>query len=100
MLAEETGLGAKRRARRTQPGETRPDWDDVKVEIMAECLWLKAAQHPMKFATRLARTGDQPLVEESPRDDFWGAIPVDDEVLEGQNILGLLLMDLRSQLSL
>jgi len=40
-------------------------------------------------------TGDRPIVEESRRDDFWGAKPVDECTLVGMNVLGRLLMELR-----
>jgi len=34
------------------------------------------------------------IVEHSERDSFWGAKKVNDETLNGQNILGKLLMEL------
>jgi predicted NAD-dependent protein-ADP-ribosyltransferase YbiA (DUF1768 family) len=64
---------------------------------MESCLRLKAAQHPKTFGRLLASTGDQVLVEESTRDSWWGAIPVNDVELEGRNVLGLLLMEIRKE---
>lgn len=96
VLAEPTPLGAKKRARRAQPAETRDDWDHMKASIMATCLRLKAEQH-VRFRKLLQSTGDQVLIEESTRDDWWGAIPVNDTELEGRNVLGLLLMELRDE---
>ena len=98
VLAEPTPLGAKKRARRALAGEIREDWDDVKSSIMANCLRLKAEQH-VAFRRLLQSTGDLILVEESSRDDWWGAIPVSDTELEGRNMLGLLLMELRIEFS-
>lgn len=98
VLAESTPLGAKKRARRAQPGEIRDDWDEVKASIMASCLRLKAEQH-VRFRELLQATGDHVLIEESARDAWWGAIPVNDTELEGRNVLGLLLMDLRTELT-
>ena len=46
---------------------------------------------------RLA-TGEQSIVEDSRKDDYWGAKMVDDETLCGQNVLGRLLMELREKL--
>jgi predicted NAD-dependent protein-ADP-ribosyltransferase YbiA (DUF1768 family) len=46
VLAEPSPLGAKKRARRAQPGEVRSDWDEVKTSVMMRCLQLKAEQHP------------------------------------------------------
>jgi len=97
VIAEPTPLGAKQRARRAQPGEVRDDWDDVKVSIMATCLRLKAEQHVTTCGKLLESTGDHDLVEESSRDNWWGAIPVTDTELEGRNVLGLLLMELRGE---
>ena len=45
----------------------------------------------------LESTGDRPIVEESRRDDFWGAKPTGDHLLVGMNILGRLLMELRDK---
>lgn len=39
-----------------------------------------------------------PIVEESYRDQFWGAKPIDGETLVGMNILGRLLVELRERL--
>jgi type I restriction enzyme S subunit len=44
------------------------------------------------------RTGERPIVEESRKDDFWGAKVVDNgDTLVGINVLGRLLMELREQ---
>lgn len=67
---------------------------------MRWCLLLKLAQNWQEFGTLLRSTGALPLVEESARDDFWGAKPVesDSNILIGRNVLGRLLMDLREKL--
>lgn len=45
-------------------------------------------------------TRDRPIVEQSRKDDYWGAKVIDEvgETLVGQNILGRLLMELREVL--
>lgn len=78
-------------------GDSRPDWDMVRVGIMRWCLQVKLAQNYDKFSQLLLETGDKPIVEHSRRDDFWGAKPVDDETLTGVNALGRLLMELRGR---
>jgi type I restriction enzyme S subunit len=75
--------------------DSRPDWDRVRVKVMRWCLRVKLAQNWAKFSELLLRTGDRPIVEESRRDDFWGAKPVDEQTLVGMNVLGRLLMELR-----
>jgi hypothetical protein len=78
--------------------ESRPDWDEVRVEIMRWCLRVKLAQHWEKFSALLLSTGHMPIVEESYRDPFWGARPTTPETLVGTNMLGQLLTELRDQL--
>lgn len=75
--------------------DSRPDWDRVRTKIMRWCLRLKLAQNYPAFSELLLSTGDQPIVEQSRKDDFWGAKPVDGDGLIGCNILGRLLMELR-----
>ena len=78
--------------------DTRSDWDKVRVNIMRWCLRVKLAQNWQKFSALLLSTGDQSIVEDSPKDDFWGAMSSDDETLVGKNVLGRLLMELREEL--
>lgn len=77
--------------------DTRPDWDRVRVKIMRWCLRVKLAQNYSTFARLLRSTGEHPIVEESRKDDFWGAMPIDAGVLVGMNVLGRLLMELRQE---
>lgn len=77
---------------------SRPDWDQVQVKIMRWCLRVKLAQNWSEFSSLLLETGDLPIVEESRRDQFWGAKPNDDETLIGMNVLGRLLMELRDEI--
>jgi type I restriction enzyme S subunit len=74
---------------------SRTDWDRVRVKVMRWCLRVKLAQNWEKFSELLLRTGERPIVEESRKDDFWGAKPVDERTLVGMNVLGRLLMELR-----
>ena len=71
----------------------REDWDDVKISIMEELLRLKIEQNPY-VKKKLLQTGDYMIVEDSPKDDFWGWGPN----RNGQNNLGKLWMKLRKEL--
>ncbi len=71
----------------------RPDWDDVKVDIMRDILRAKATQHEY-VRRKLLATGERELVENSWRDDFWGWGPNRD----GKNMLGKLWMEIRAEL--
>lgn len=78
--------------------DSRPDWDQVRVRIMRWCLRMKLANNWITFSELLLRTGERPIVEESRKDDFWGAKVIDDgNTLVGMNVLGRLLMELREQ---
>ena len=78
-------------------GLTREDWDQVRVPIMDWCLRIKLNLHWDRFSAVLSDTGDLSIVEESHKDRFWGAVPLrgNPEILEGENMLGKLLMRLR-----
>lgn len=76
---------------------TRADWNVVRVNIMRWCLRVKLAQNWHKFGFLLGETGNSPIVEESKKDDFWGAKATNDNVLVGYNVLGRLLMELRDE---
>lgn len=71
----------------------RPDWDDIKVNVMSCILQAKADQHEY-VRRKLLETGDRVLIEDSWRDDFWGWGPNRD----GQNMLGKLWMEIRAEL--
>lgn len=77
---------------------SRDDWNRVRIRIMRWCLHVKLAQNPQKFGDLLLSTIDRPIVEQSRRDAFWGAKPIDAETLLGLNVLGRLLMELREEI--
>lgn len=79
-------------------GNSRPDWDAVRVEVMRWVLRVKLSQNWEVFGRLLLSTEQRPIVEESARDTFWGAKPTGVHILLGQNVLGRLLMELRSSL--
>ena len=74
---------------------TRTDWEQIRVRVMRWCLRVKLAQNWHTFSQLLLETTDRPIVEQSWRDDFWGAQPTDEHLLVGTNGLGRLLMGLR-----
>ena len=75
--------------------DSRADWEGVRVDIMRWCLRVKLAQNWCAFSELLLKTADRPIVEQSRKDDFWGAKPTDECTLVGMNVLGRLLMELR-----
>ena len=99
IIAQSSPMAAKMVSKPYRGEEDRPNWDNVRVEVMDWCLRVKLAQHWGRFSKLLLSTGDRPIVERSRRDDFWGAklSPDDTKTLVGQNVLGCLLEDLRTQ---
>lgn len=87
-----SGAAAKMRGKKVM---LRPDWEDVKVEIMEDVVRAKFSQHP-ELAAKLLETGDAPLLEGNDwHDTYWG---VDRKTLEGENHLGIILMKIRQEL--
>jgi len=98
ILFNKSPMGAKMVSKKYRKEYTRSDFEDVKVDIMYWCLRVKLACNPLHFGSLLESTEDKVIVEISRNDPFWGAQFSSDTsgVLVGQNILGKLLMELRS----
>jgi ribA/ribD-fused uncharacterized protein len=97
ILGEGSPMTAKMRSKPYR-NQSRPDWDGVRVKVMKWCLRVKLIYNWQKFSQLLLSTGNLPIVEDSRKDSYWGAMPQDDDTLNGQNVLGRLLMDLRIRL--
>jgi ribA/ribD-fused uncharacterized protein len=83
---------AKSFARQHQPA-WRPDWGVVKLPIMRTAVQAKFGQSGL-LTRELLATGEIRLEEASPWDAFWGTGPFG----TGENQLGQLLMELRTEL--
>jgi len=99
VLAERSAMTAKMKSKKYRQEHTRLDWEGIKVKLMRWCLRVKLAQNWERFGEILHSTGDRPIVEESRKDDFWGAKRSEDGKLVGRNVLGRLLMELRQELA-
>ena len=97
IISQKSPMTAKMKSKPHRK-DSRRDWDKVHVAVMRWSLRVKLAQNWQKFSELLLATEDRPIVEESRRDDFWGARLLEDGTLEGRNILGRLLMELREEL--
>lgn len=85
-----TGGKAKRKSRKIQ---LRSDWDKVKFDIMYKICSVKFNQNP-ELAQRLLETGEEELVEGNTWNDrIWGVCNG-----QGMNMLGKILMRIRSEL--
>ena len=73
---------------------SRKDWNDERIRIMRWCIYAKLICNWHTFGKLLDSTGDKVIVEDSFKDDFWGAI-WDGSQFVGTNALGRLLMQAR-----
>ena len=97
LLEQSSPMAAKMRSKPYRP-QSRSDWDKVRTKVMRWVLRVKLAQNFADFSRVLAETGDREIVEQSHRDRYWGAVPDEVGVLRGENVLGRLLMELRTAL--
>jgi ribA/ribD-fused uncharacterized protein len=67
----------------------RPDWEDIKDDVMYKALVAKFEQSEM-CRKILLESGDAIIHEDSPYDKYWGK--------KGQDMLGKLLMKVRDYL--
>lgn len=73
----------------------KEDWDEIKLEVMKECVTQKFSQEP--YRTKLLETGTQHIQEGNRwNDKFWGVCL---KTNKGENHLGRLIMDVRSALA-
>ncbi|AHX01037.1 hypothetical protein HL13_gp77 [Dinoroseobacter phage DFL12phi1] len=90
-----TGAQAKKQGRNVI---LRHDWDFVKLEIMELVLRAKFMTHP-DLAQKLKDTGSRDIIEFNTwGDTYWGQIKDSKGKLVGDNILGKLLMNIRSDI--
>jgi ribA/ribD-fused uncharacterized protein len=78
----------------------RADWEETRLDIMYDILKAKFTQNP-EIRQKLLDTGDTMLIEGNTWcDNFWGSCTCPDcKRKEKKNMLGKLLMRLRTELS-
>lgn len=77
----------------------RPDWEEVKFEVMLELVRLKF-QHNLDLAAKLLATGEAELIEGNLwHDNIWGKCCCEQcAETAGENLLGRILMQVRQEL--
>jgi ribA/ribD-fused uncharacterized protein len=86
-----TPVEAKRAGRKLK--SIRPDWDNIRLQIMEDIVRAKFTQHP-ELAAKLKATGNRELIEGNWwNDTFWGVCNG-----VGENNLGKILMKIRSKM--
>ncbi len=87
------GLNASEAKRLGRSVRLRPDWEQVKNDVMYEICYCKFSQNP-KLGKMLIDTGDAELIEGNTwGDQVWGVCNG-----KGENRLGKILMRVRSRL--
>jgi ribA/ribD-fused uncharacterized protein len=97
IASQRSPMTAKMKSKRFRD-RTRADWEQIRVRVMRWSLRVKLAQNQTTFGQLLLATGNKAIVEESSKDQFWGAKAENGDALTGFNVLGRLLMELREQL--
>ena len=86
MLAARLGRDRKQKLRK--------DWQSVKNNVMKKALMAKFSQHD-DLKILLLSTGEAKLIEHTENDAYWG----DGGDGKGKNYLGILLMQVREEIS-
>lgn len=73
----------------------RPDWEEVKDEVMKKAVLQKFLTHP-DIREILISTSPEEIIEETTSDYYWGCGTKG----TGKNMLGKILMEVRSTLEL
>ncbi|HEY9599124.1 MAG TPA: NADAR domain-containing protein [Cyanophyceae cyanobacterium] len=78
---------------RDRTRKLRPDWEEVKLQVMWQGVLTKFLKHT-DIQAILLDTGEELIVEDSPTDYYWGC----GQDQTGQNQLGKILMNVRKEI--
>jgi len=81
------------RISREHSDKRRRDWNKIQDKVMYEVVKAKFSQHEV-LKEKLLATGDSPIIQHSPDNDYWG----DGGDGSGKNKLGKILMRVRREL--
>jgi len=79
---------------KTNADKAPRDWHEIKVTVMEDIVRHKLKQNPYVMH-KLIQTGNRIIVEDSPKDSFWGWGPK----RNGRNELGKIWMKLRDEIN-
>ena len=85
--------------------KSREDWDEVRVEIMKWVLRVKLACNYKQMGAYLIASNNEKFIDanksiveiSTKKDRFWGTVDDGNGNLDGENVLGKLLMELRTE---
>lgn len=95
LIRESKKPGDAKRLGQTRQVPLRPDWENVKDEVMRKAVMAKFQTHEDIRAILLG-TAEEDLVENAPSDYYWGCGATG----TGKNRLGQILMEVRTSLRL
>lgn len=91
QIAQLTPKDAKKYGKKVK---LRPDWDNVRIDIMRDLLKIKFNDDHFGYRQKLVNTGDSYIEEGNKHHDtFWGVCNG-----IGENHLGKLIMEIREEL--
>ena len=96
-----TTMTAREAKRAGRSVKLRPDWEEVKLDVMYEACLAKFSQHEY-LKDALLSTGDEEIIENTTawHDNIWGNCECSRCInREGKNLLGKTLMKVRSTLN-
>ena len=101
IRSQKSPIAAKMKAKANKDKYSVEPMSDDDLNNMRLCLRLKFGQHKI-LKEKLIKTGEHIIIEDigrrrGSRHEFWGAYRNSENQWIGQNKLGLLLMELRSQ---
>lgn len=92
-FAEITSPGAVKKLGQTIA--MRPDWEDVKINVMRDIVTAKFEQNPELMEKLMATKGHELVEGNTWGDTFWGECPLG----KGRNELGKILMSIRDDIT-
>jgi ribA/ribD-fused uncharacterized protein len=98
---EKSPMGAKMKAKKYKNQMVVVPMSPQDVENMKKCVRLKFDQHP-KLKEMLLKTGDRTIYEDignrnGERHKFWGMKKVSENEVDGNNMMGRILMEIRDE---
>ncbi|MBC8266300.1 MAG: NADAR family protein [Flavobacteriales bacterium] len=100
---QKSPMAAKMVTKPHRKDKCREDWDNVRLDIMRWVLRVKLSCNFKQMGAYLNASNNDKFINKSiveistKRDKFWGTVDDGNGNLEGENMMGLLLMELRKE---
>jgi ribA/ribD-fused uncharacterized protein len=100
---QQSPMAAKMVTKPHRKEKCRHDWDDVRVDVMRWVLRVKLSYNFKQMGAYLKASNNNKFIDKSiveistKKDKFWGTVDDGNGNLDGINMMGLLLMELRKE---